>query len=43
MAAAIDRYLDQLAADDAADRRNGYYRQHLLTELGYIERQVPRI
>jgi len=21
-------------ADDAADRRNGYYRRHLLTELG---------
>ena len=42
MAAAVDRYLDQLAADDAADRRNGYYRRHLLTELGDIELQVPR-
>ena len=42
MAAAVDRHLDQLDADDAADRRNGYYRRHLLTELGDIELQVPR-
>lgn len=42
MAAAVDRYLDQLDADDAADRRNGYYRRRLLTELGDIELQVPR-
>jgi transposase-like protein len=42
MAEAVDRYLDQLEADDAADRRNGYYRRHLLTELGDIELQVPR-
>src|SRR5580704_16381444 len=42
MAAAVDRYLDQLTADDAADRRNGYYRRHLLTELGDIELNVPR-
>jgi transposase-like protein len=42
MAAAVDRYLDQLQADDAADRRNGYYRRHLLTELGDIELDVPR-
>jgi putative transposase len=42
MAAAVDRYLDQLEADDAADRRNGYYRRHLLTELGDIELAVPR-
>jgi putative transposase len=42
MAAAVDRYLDQLQADDAADRRNGYYRRHLLTELGDIELEVPR-
>lgn len=42
MAAAVDRYLDQLDADDAADRRNGYYRRHLLTELGDIELGVPR-
>jgi len=42
MAAAVERHLDQLAADDAADRRNGYYRRHLLTELGDIELNVPR-
>jgi len=42
MAAAVDRHLDQLEADDAADRRNGYYRRHLLTELGDIDLQVPR-
>jgi transposase-like protein len=42
MAAAVDRHLDRLDADDAADRRNGYYRRHLLTELGDIELQVPR-
>jgi putative transposase len=42
MAAAIDRYLDQLEADDPADRRNGSYRRHLLTELGDIELSVPR-
>jgi len=42
MAAAVDRYLDQLEADDPADRRNGYYRRHLLTELGDIELSVPR-
>jgi transposase-like protein len=42
MAAAIDRHLDQLTADDAADRRNGYYRRRLLTELGDIELKVPR-
>jgi putative transposase len=42
MVAAVDRYLDQLEADDAADRRNGYYRRHLLTELGDIELHVPR-
>ena len=42
MAAAVDRHLDQLDADDAADRRNGYYRRHLLTELGDIELNVPR-
>ena len=42
MAAAVERYLDRLEADDAADRRNGYYRRHLLTELGDIELAVPR-
>jgi putative transposase len=42
MAAAVERHLDRLDADDAADRRNGYYRRHLLTELGDIELNVPR-
>lgn len=42
MAAAVDRHLELLEADDAADRRNGYYRRHLLTELGDIELHVPR-
>ena len=37
MAAAVDRYLDQLDAEDAPDRRNGHYRRHLLTTLGDIE------
>jgi putative transposase len=42
MAAAVERYLQQLEADDVADRRNGTYRRHLLTELGDIELSVPR-
>jgi transposase-like protein len=42
MAAAIDRYLDQLDAEDAPDRRNGHYRRHLLTTLGDVELCVPR-
>src|SRR5205085_5960201 len=42
MAKSIEVYLEQLEADDAADRRNGYYRRHLLTELGDIELNVPR-
>ena len=42
MAAAVDRHLESLEAEDAADRRNGYYRRSLLTELGDIELSVPR-
>src|SRR5579872_4112073 len=42
MAAAVDRHLDQLGADDAPDRRNGHYSRHLLTTLGDIELRVPR-
>jgi putative transposase len=42
MAAAVDRHLAQLAADDAPDRRNGHYTRHLLTTLGDIELCVPR-
>ena len=41
MAATVDRHLEGLAAEDA-DRRNGYYRRALLTELGDIELSVPR-
>ena len=42
MAQAIDQHLDRMAAVDEADRRNGYYPRHLLTELGDIELAVPR-
>ena len=42
MAAAVDRWLERLEAEDDADRRNGYYRRSLLTELGDIELFVPR-
>ena len=42
MAQAIDEHLDRMAALDQADRRNGSYRRHLLTELGDIELAVPR-
>jgi putative transposase len=42
MAAAVDRWLESLEAEDAADRRNGYYRRSLLTELGEVELSVPR-
>lgn len=42
MAAAIDRYLAELDANDEPDRRNGHYKRHLLTTLGDIELCVPR-
>lgn len=42
MGEAIDEHLDRMAALDQADRRNGSYRRHLLTELGEIELLVPR-
>ena len=42
MAEAVDRHLDEMAECGAADRRNGSYRRHLLTELGDIELSVPR-
>jgi putative transposase len=42
MAQAIDRHLDAMARRGAADRRNGSYRRHLLTELGDIALTVPR-
>jgi putative transposase len=42
MAAAVERYLEQLDVEETADRRNGNYRRHLLTTLGDIELCVPR-
>src|SRR5579871_5456612 len=42
MLEAIDAHLDRMAELDQADRRNGSYRRHLLTELGEIELAVPR-
>jgi transposase-like protein len=38
----IDQHLERMAELDQADRRNGRYRRHLLTELGDIELAVPR-
>ena len=42
MVGAVDEHLDRMAALEEADRRNGSYRRHLLTELGDIELEVPR-
>jgi transposase-like protein len=39
---AIDEHLERMAALDQADRRNGTYPRHLLSELGDIELRVPR-
>lgn len=39
---AIDEHLDRMARLDTADRRNGSYPRHVLTELGEIELAVPR-
>jgi putative transposase len=38
----LDQRLEQLGRQEVADRRNGFYRRHLLTELGDIELSVPR-
>lgn len=38
----IDHYLAEMAIRGEADRRNGTYNRHLLTEIGDIELQVPR-
>jgi transposase-like protein len=38
----IDQHLERMAELGQADRRNGCYRRHLLTELGDIELAVPR-
>ena len=37
-----DKYLEELRSKDVEDRRNGYFRRHLLTEVGDIEVLVPR-
>ena len=42
MARTVDGHLEEMARRGAADRRNGSYRRHLLTELGAIELAVPR-
>ena len=42
MARAVDEHLDRMAVLGEADRRNGSYPRHLLTELGDIELAVPR-
>jgi len=38
----VDSYLQDMQRQELADRRNGYYIRHLLTELGDLELQVPR-
>ena len=38
----IDRHLEEMAVRGQADRRNGRFSRHLLTELGDIELDVPR-
>ena len=38
----ITYYLEQMARLGEADRRNGYFSRHLLTELGDIELSIPR-
>jgi transposase-like protein len=38
----IDEHLERMAELGEADRRNGRYRRHLLTELGDLELAVPR-
>ena len=38
----IDSYLSQARERELADRRNGSYSRHLLTELGDLELQIPR-
>ena len=38
----IDRHLEEMARRGEADRRNGSFSRHLLTELGDIELHVAR-
>ena len=42
MVTGIDRHLDEMERLGEADRRNGSYSRHLLTELGDIALSVPR-
>lgn len=39
----IDAHLEQMGSVGEADRRNGSFSRHLLTELGDIELCVPRV
>lgn len=38
----VDRTLQELRTREVYDRRNGYFRRHLLTELGDLELEIPR-
>jgi putative transposase len=38
----ISFYLDEMSRLGEADRRNGYFSRHLVTELGDIELHIPR-
>lgn len=38
----VSWYLDEMARSGEADRRNGSFSRHLLTELGDIELNIPR-
>ncbi|MEM2947814.1 MAG: IS256 family transposase [Candidatus Bathyarchaeia archaeon] len=42
MSNAVDEHIEQMRAQDIADRRNGSFSRHLLTELGDLELSVPR-
>lgn len=42
LAASVDVHLVRVAGRGEADRRNGIYKRHILTELGDIELSVPR-
>jgi hypothetical protein len=42
MGALIEQHLERMAELGHADRRNGCYRRHLLSELGDLELAVPR-
>ncbi|MFQ6006982.1 MAG: transposase, partial [Woeseia sp.] len=42
IAEAVDHHLEEIVRHGAADRTNGHYRRHLLTELGHITRCIPR-